>query len=230
MYEDVMMFQDLPYIIIQQSRGESDFSSFVQYSECVWGVFSGVLPLQSTQSPVEMLQMISDTHDSSVLQGGTSSTCGGCGCGDNHGWILVHVQVGLLITNLMGLCQGTGAVILQLSGFRKALWYICFRAETDSLSDQQVSLYDELGTRWGQNNGPTHMSTWRLHPVTDGISILEWLHFLPRNLPSQGCWINWSNFLNNACPKRKKKKGKELKTTLLNTVILGCSSFTWCLR
>lgn len=57
---------------------------------------------------------------------------------NNHRWILVHTQVEHLITNLIGLCQVTGAVILRSSGFRKALWYICFKAETDSLSDQQA--------------------------------------------------------------------------------------------
>lgn len=55
---------------------------------------------------------------------------------DNHGWVSVHSQVGHLITNLIGLCQVTGAVILHSSDFRKALWYICFNAEDDSLSDQ----------------------------------------------------------------------------------------------
>lgn len=45
-----------------------------KYSEGVAGLFSGDLPLESTHSPMKTLQMISDSHDSSVFQGGISST------------------------------------------------------------------------------------------------------------------------------------------------------------
>lgn len=38
------------------------------------GFFPGALTLESAQSKMEMLQMISDTHDSSGFQGGTSSS------------------------------------------------------------------------------------------------------------------------------------------------------------
>lgn len=46
------------------------------------------------------------------------------------------IEVGHLITNLIGLCQVTAAVILCFGDFTKVLWYICLGAETDSSSDQ----------------------------------------------------------------------------------------------
>lgn len=74
---------------------------------------------------------------------------------------------GHLITNLIGLCQMTAAVILHSSDFRKAFLMYTFRSWNRQLLWSAGAFYYKWHTSWGQNNGTTQKSTlshtqWRM--------------------------------------------------------------------
>lgn len=89
--------------------------------------------------------------------------------------------------------SGNWSCNFALRWFQKSTLIYMFQSWNRQLIWSAGTFYDKLNTRWGQNNGTTQMSTLSLPTVTDGNSILKWLHFLASRLPS-GSWINCSNF------------------------------------